>query len=151
MFSRRTMFGPSSRRTSASKRIGTGPACGVSTGKSAMRSKSACGRLVELDDQIERRAAIENAADRRAREARLDRLATSSACRPYRAIADRFNTKRTNGMSICCSSERSTTPGTRLTASRTRSPSRRSVRQIIAEHLDGDIRPRARQHVVDPV
>ena len=39
-FSRRIMFGPSSRRTSASSRIGTWPAVGVSTGRSAIRSKS---------------------------------------------------------------------------------------------------------------
>ena len=39
-FSRRIMFGPSSRRTSASSRIGTWPDAGVSMGRSAIRSKS---------------------------------------------------------------------------------------------------------------
>ena len=40
-FSRSTMFGPCSRRTSASSRTGTIAPVGVSIGRSAMRSKSA--------------------------------------------------------------------------------------------------------------
>ena len=40
-FSRSTMLGPCSRRTSASDRTGTIAPPGVSTGRSAMRSKSA--------------------------------------------------------------------------------------------------------------
>ena len=65
---------------------------GVSIGRSAMRSKSAAGRSVELDDQIERRAAIEDAPDGRAGEARLDRLGhvarPQAVARDHRAVED---------------------------------------------------------------
>ena len=54
-------------------------------------------------------------------------------------------------MSICCSSDRSTTPGTRLTAvaHALAEPPQRA--EVVAEHLDGDVRARAGQHVVDAV
>ena len=52
-----------------------------------MRSKSALRRRVELHDQIERRAAIEDPADGRAREARLDRL--GHIVRPQAVARDR--------------------------------------------------------------
>ena len=47
-----------------------------------MRSKSDAGRRVELDDEIERRAAIEDPSDRRAREARLDRFGDVARAQP---------------------------------------------------------------------
>ena len=54
-------------------------------------------------------------------------------------------------MSICCSSDRSTTPGTPADglAHALAEPAQRA--QVVAEDLDGDVRARARQHVIDPV
>ena len=61
----------------------------------------------------------------------------------------RLSTKRTNGTSICCSSDRSTTPWTpthRITDVFAETAQRR---QVVAEDLDGDVGARSGQHVVD--
>ena len=68
------MFGPSSRRTSASRRTGTGPASGVSIGQVRNALEVGARRTVELHDEIERRAAVEDAPDGRAGKAGLDRV-----------------------------------------------------------------------------
>ena len=53
-------------------------------------------------------------------------------------------------MSVCCSMERSTTPGTFAMLSALAGPGAKPA-QIVAEDLHGDVGPRAREHVVDAV
>ena len=106
---------------------GTMAPVGVSIGRSAMRSKSAPAagsNLTTRSNAVPRSKMRPTVAP-----AKLVSMAsaTSPGRRPYRAIIGRLRTNRTNGTSICCSSDRSATPGTPAIAARTRSPSRRSV------------------------
>ena len=54
-------------------------------------------------------------------------------------------------MSDCCSSERSTTPGTSAITPRTCSAEPPQLVEVVAEDLHGDVGARAREHVVDAV
>ena len=135
------MLGPSSRRTSASTRMGTGPAFGVSMGSAARRSKSAC----EAGSNFTTRSNAVARSKMRPTGAPAKLVSTASATSfgrsPYRAIAGRFSTNRTTGTSVCCSSDTSTAPGMPRHDIPDPLAEAAERQEIVAEDLDGDVGP----------
>ena len=109
------------------------------------------GGGIELHGQIERRAAIEDPADGRAGQARLDGLGdvfrAQAVARDHRAIQHEPHERDVHLLF-----ERQVHDARHRRhggADPLAEPPQRA--QIVAEHLDGDIGARARQHVVDAV
>ena len=122
------MLAPISRRTSARTRIGHRFAGRRVDGQIGDALEIHGGRLDQLDHQIECRGAVEDAADGRAGEARLDRLGDVLDSQPV--ARDRRRGSGRIGQTGSRSAVRATDrrrPATPLIASRTRSPRRRSV------------------------
>ena len=146
------MFGPCSRRTSASSRTGT-IAPGRRVDRQVARSARSRRRPTDRTSPPGRTPSRDRRCGRRSRRRssfRSPRRRRPAAGRTARSPA-RLSTNRTNGTSICCSSDRSATPGTPAiaVADALAQPAERA--EVVAEHLDRDIRARARQHVIDPV
>ena len=95
--------------------------------------------------------AVEDAADRRAREARLDRLADIvgvQAVAGDRGAVQHEAHERDVHLLLEREVDDARHPADGLAHALAEPPQRG---EIVAEHLDGDVGPRARQHVVDPV
>ena len=151
-FSRRIMFGPSSRRTSASSRIGTATAVRRVDRQIGHAIEVRLRGRIELHDQIERRPAIEDAA-RRSRPRSSSRSPPPRrrpAARTARWPSDSGRTGRTARPSAARATGRRRPALAAIDVAHVfaESPQRR---QIVAEHLHGDVGARARQHVIDAV
>ena len=111
----------------------------------------AAARRIELHDQIECRAAIEDAANRRAREAGLNRLADvarmKAVARDRRSIEDEPHDGYVHLLfEREIDDSRHATDGVAHTLAE---PPKRA--EVVAEDLHSDVGSRTRQHVIDAV
>ncbi len=153
-FSRSTMLGPSSRRTSASSRM-RHAARRRGCRSAGRRSRSKSARCSPRSNLTTRSNDVPRSNTRR----RPCRRGWSRSPRPRRRaaartgrIAARFRTNRTSGTSICCSSDRSDHAGRlRMASLRAACPGAAASARSSPNTLHGDVGARARQHVVDAV